>query len=503
LTIQDDEARPSFNFNNPTVSEPDSGTSVVDFAVRLSNATTQVVTVNYQTADGTATAGNDYQPASGTLTFQPGETEKKIAIGIIADDLDESGEDFYVDLSKAVNSELPAARGVVAISAHERAAIQFGAATYVAGEGDERATIILTRNGDMTLPARVDYNTVDDERSVRCDDNAGSSGVAFARCDYATTYDTLFFAPGERQKSFTIPLVDDRHDEPEETIELRLSDPVGVALGARSVVRLTITDNDAPDEANPLDAHAFFVRQHYLDFLSREPEMSGITAWTNVLDNCPDPANTNADSPSARCDRNLVSSSFFRSQEFELKGYFVYRFYRVAFNRRPQYSEFIPDMRRVTGQTADEVYAKRRAFGEAWMQRKEFADMYGAMGNAGFVDALLGRYNLTAINTTDPANPDGTAMVQLTRDDLVAALDAQPQRLTRAQTVRAIVQSREVDAMEYNGAFVAMQYYGYLRRTPEQSGYEAWLQVINRGDGYRVMVNGFMNSLEYRLRFGR
>jgi hypothetical protein len=158
-------------------------------------------------------------------------------------------------------------------------------------------------------------------------------------------------------------------------------------------------------------------------------------------------------------------------------------------------------MRRVTGQTAEEVYLRRRSFSEALVLREEFTALYGAKTNAELVDVLLERYGLTAINTNDPANFDGDALVRLTRDELVAALNTQ--RMTRAQVLRAIVQSREVDAAEYNGAFVAMQYYGYLRRAPEQSGYDAWLRVINRGDGYRVMVNGFMNSSEYRLRFGK
>jgi hypothetical protein len=70
--------------------------------------------------------------------------------------------------------------------------------------------------------------------------------------------------------------------------------------------------------------------------------------------------------------------------------------------------------------------------------------------------------------------------------------------------LRAVVQGSEVDAAEYNGAFVAAQYYGYLRRTPEEDGYQAWLRVIGRDPNkVRVMINGFMNSQEYRLRFGR
>ncbi|PYS90278.1 MAG: hypothetical protein DMF64_15470 [Acidobacteria bacterium] len=69
--------------------------------------------------------------------------------------------------------------------------------------------------------------------------------------------------------------------------------------------------------------------------------------------------------------------------------------------------------------------------------------------------------------------------------------------------MRAIVESREVDARASNGAFVGMQYYGYLRREPEESGYQNWLSYLNaHPTDARTMINGFMNSVEYRLRFG-
>ena len=73
--------------------------------------------------------------------------------------------------------------------------------------------------------------------------------------------------------------------------------------------------------------------------------------------------------------------------------------------------------------------------------------------------------------------------------------------ITRAQVLRAVADSDEVSAREFNNAFVAMQYYGYLRRKPEAAGYNAWLEVLQPGDT-RTMVKGFMNSIEYKLRFG-
>jgi hypothetical protein len=76
--------------------------------------------------------------------------------------------------------------------------------------------------------------------------------------------------------------------------------------------------------------------------------------------------------------------------------------------------------------------------------------------------------------------------------------------MTRGQIVRAIADSNEVGATEFNPAFVAMQYFGYLRRDPDSGGYNAWLQTINANPAdFRAMINGFMNSVEYRLRFGQ
>ena|GEM_PF-597223 len=381
--------------------------------------------------------------------------------------------------------------------------VQFNAASYTFAENDVRAVLTVTRTGDLSTAASVGYFTADNTAAVRCDDQATLPGVAFARCDYATTVDTLQFAPGETQKTISVPLIDDAHPEGNETVTLRLSDPAGVTLGPQSSATLTITDNDAAANSNPVFNSAFFVRQQYLDFLSREPDAPGFNAWLNVLNGCPDVNNVDPAAPSAACDRILVSQSFFGSQEFQLKGYFVYLFYKVSLGRLPTYDQIIPDMRTVTGRTGAEVFAKKAAFTDAWVERPEFVALYpNTISDAQYVQTLLARYQVTAITTPDPAAPDGATFVTLTQSDLTARLAAGT--LTRAQVLRAIVQSREVDAREFNGAFVGMQYYGYLRRTPDTPGYNAWLNYLTaHPDDFRTMVNGFMNSQEYRLRFGQ
>jgi hypothetical protein len=158
---------------------------------------------------------------------------------------------------------------------------------------------------------------------------------------------------------------------------------------------LTIQDNDAGGQANPFFSTPFFVRMQYLDFLSREPEAG--EPWSAVLNNCSDVNNNPA------CDRITVSQSFFGSPEFRLKGFFVYNFYSVAFNRRPSYEEIIPDMRGVTGATEQEVYQKRAAFPVSFTERAEFKARYDALDNTAFVNALLDRYGLQQITSPDPA----------------------------------------------------------------------------------------------------
>ncbi|MCA1643631.1 MAG: hypothetical protein LC785_17190, partial [Acidobacteria bacterium] len=186
------------------------------------------------------------------------------------------------------------------------------------------------------------------------------------------------------------------------------------------------------------------------------------------------------------CDRVSVSGKFFASVEFQIKGYFVYRFYRVAFARLPLYEEFIRDLRRVTGTTPEEVNAGKAAYTVEFRNRDDFKSRYDAKTNDQYVDALQETVGVQVSNS------------QQLKNELNAGTK------TRADVLRAIVESGEVDRKEYNGGFVAVEYFGYLRRDPEPKGYKDWLDTINANpNDIRSMVNGFVNSEEYRLRFGK
>jgi YVTN family beta-propeller protein len=372
-------------------------------------------------------------------------------------------------------------RGALAANFVAPALIQFSAPTFNANEGDGSATITVTRAGDTTGTTTVEVSTLDNPAAVRCDDTTTLPGTAFARCDYATTVETLTFAPGETAKTFGVPLIDDARTEADESVALRIGEVTGGTLGASNTnAALVIHDNDASATANPINSTHFFVRMQYLDFLSRDPEPG--EPWSAVLDNCA--------AGDTSCDRVSVSANFFRSQEFQLKGLFVFKFYKVSFGRLPTYAEMVADMRSVTGTTGDEVVQKRDAFAAAWVARPEFVARYApALSDTEFVDRLLASDQLTLTGS-------------VTRNTLIADLRAGTK--TRADVLRAVVDHPDANAREFNPAFVAMQYFGYLRRDPETQGYANWLQTINANPSdFRSMVGGFVNSPEYRLRFGQ
>ncbi|MDT4952349.1 MAG: hypothetical protein QOJ02_487 [Acidobacteriota bacterium] len=352
--------------------------------------------------------------------------------------------------------------------------VQLSQNSYAVNEGAGSASVAVTRT-DTTTAATINYATSDTAALTNC--NVTGTGIASSRCDYATSIGTLRFAAGESSKTISIPIVDDNFTEGAESFTVTLSSPVGASLGSIQAATVTITDN-ANTAGNPADQSAFFVRQHYIDFLGREPDPAGFQGWQNSLNNCKAGDTT--------CDRIEVSSGFFRSTEFQERGYFVYRFYSVSLGRKPDYAEFMPDLAKVSGFLTDaEKEANKVAFVDEFMTRTAFRNKYDALTTpTAYVDALLN----TAGLLTHPS-----------RAGWIAGL--QNNSLTRAQVLRQLAESAEAYSKFYNEAFVVMQYFGYLRRDPD-AAYLDWIKSMNQNNDYRVMINGFMNSAEYRQRFG-
>lgn len=120
-TIVDDDGTvtPLLSINDVKINEGNSGTRNVTLTVTLSSASTQTVTVNYATVDGSATAPSDYQAQTGVLSFSPGVTSQTIRVAVVGDRLREPTEVFYVDLAGATNASIQKSRGAVTIPAND------------------------------------------------------------------------------------------------------------------------------------------------------------------------------------------------------------------------------------------------------------------------------------------------------------------------------------------------------------------------------------------------
>jgi uncharacterized repeat protein (TIGR01451 family) len=396
-----------------------------------------------------------------------------------------AGFNYILTPSKAGYIFTPTQRALNNLGSNEQQAnftatpaplLQLSAASYTTGEASGHVDITINRTGDTSGAASITYATSDTAGLTNCN---VINGIASSRCDYATSVGTIRFAIGEASKVISIPVVDDNFTEGSESFTLTLSNPVGATLGAISTSTITITDN-ASTAGNPIDGVPFFVRQNYIDFLGREPDSFGNTGWQAMLNNCA--------AGDASCDRIEVSSRFFRSTEFQERGYYVYRFYSASLGRKPNYEEFIPDVAKVSGFLTDaEKEANKVAFVDEFMQRPEFRNKYDLQTTpAAYVDALLTTAGL-------PTHPSRAGWIAgLTNGSL-----------TRAQVLRQLAESGELSNKYNVEAFVVMQYFGYLRRNPDKF-YLDWIAIMNQDPAnYRNMVNGFMNSAEYRARFGQ
>jgi len=352
--------------------------------------------------------------------------------------------------------------------------VQFSSATYNVSETGPRVDITLTRSGNTTSAASVNYATNDAAGLQNCN---VFNGIASPRCDYSNTIGTATWAAGDAtSKTFSIAIVDDAYAEGNETFTIGLNGPSGATLGTQSTATATITDNDVANGTNPIDNTNFFVRQQYIDFLGREPDPPGFAGWTATINNCA-AGDTN-------CDRIHVSQLFFQSAEFQDRGYFVYRFYPVAFGRKPDYAEFVPDLASVSGfLDATQLEAAKVAFINAFMARTAFVNTYNGLSNQQYVDALLNTAAVTLAN----------------RQAMIDGLNNAT--MTRAVVLRTIVESTAVAARYRNQAYAVMEYFGYLRRQPD-GFYLQWIQVLDTSNDPRGMVTGFVTSQEYRNRFG-
>jgi uncharacterized delta-60 repeat protein len=478
--------------NNVSVTEGNIGMTPTIFTVSLSAAGSQTVTVDYATANGTATAGSDYQSTSGTLVFAPGETSKQILVNVMGDVVEEADETFVVNLTNATNSNNTSAQGMGTIQNDDTPKVQLSSTNYTVNEADSTGAVTITviRTGDATIPVTVDFKTSDTSALTPCQTNG--NGIASDRCDYATAAGTLRFAAGEVSKSIQIPIIADAYTEPDEVFNITLSNPSNATLGT-STANITITNFNATQPAiNPIDSQGFFIRQQYIDFLGRVPEAAGFQFWTERMTNCP---------PGQVCDRIDTSQRFFQSDEFQERGFYVYRLYDAVLGRLPKYAEFVPDVARLNGpQTVQEQRLGKDAYLLDFINRQEFRNLYGAYLSANGLTAVDAAGFVNALCATAKITP---ASKQALIDNLQNGVK------DPAHTLEDFILTQEmssVGTLYYDRGFITMQYFGYLRRDPDQGGFNFWVsQLIGENaphrQDYRFMVGGFLQSDEYRFRF--
>lgn len=190
-----------------------------------------------------------------------------------------------------------------------------------------------------------------------------------------------------------------------------------------------------------------------------------------------------------------VSAAYFLSIEFQETGGLVDGLYRASYGRRPLYIDFVPDSSAiaqgvVVGRSGweQQLESNKQAFVDAWVQRANFIEAYGNLSNDSYVDQLIAH--------------TGVSYTISERDALVAGLTNGT--LTRAAALRRIAENQSFARARFNEAFVMMQYFGYLRRDPDESGYQFWLRKLNEFNGnfeQAEMVRAFLISGEYRERF--
>jgi hypothetical protein len=260
-------------------------------------------------------------------------------------------------------------------------------------------------------------------------------------------------------------------------------------LGNRSDATFTAA-RDAIIVGNAIDTADYFVRQHYVDFLNREPDQSGFNFWGDQIRSC------GADSGCIERRTINVSAAYFLSIEFQQTGGLVDGLYRVSYGRRPMYAEYMPDAQTV-GQGvvvgaedwASHLAANKQAFIAAWVQRPDFRAAFDGLSNSQYVEALV--------------NHTGVEFSAAEREGLVGSL---ANGATRAEVLGRIAENERFVNAKRNETFVMMQYFGYLRRDPDASGYAFWLHKLNEFNGnfeQAEMVKAFLVSGEYRARFER
>ncbi|MBN3875043.1 Calx-beta domain-containing protein [Nostoc sp. JL23] len=236
VNIINDDSQPTISISDVSVIEGNTGaTANTNFTISLSNPNSQQVTVNFNTVDGTAQiADSDYNSASGTITFNPGETSKTLSIGVVGDNKFETDETFSVNLLGATNAAIADNLGVATIiNDDNQPTISISDVSVSEGNTGTttNANFIVTLSNASYQQVTVNYNT-----------NDGTAQVADS--DYNSAYGIITFNPGETSKTLSIGIIGDNKSETDETFSVNLLGATNAAI-ADSLGVYTIIDDDS------------------------------------------------------------------------------------------------------------------------------------------------------------------------------------------------------------------------------------------------------------------
>jgi hypothetical protein len=294
--------------------------------------------------------------------------------------------------------------------------------------------------------------------------------------------------------------------------------PSELFYGNVKVKPLRVRPGTNPPQFVTIDDTDFFVQQQYVDFLNRMPDSSGFGFWNSNINQC------NGNAACIDVARVNTSAAFYLSIEFQTTGYLVERMYKVAYgspngtsNFGPTHtipvpivrlSEFLPDTKQIgknliVGQPGWEAVleANKQAFALDFAGRTRFTTAFASSTSpAAFVNALFVNAGVTP----------SAAELSTAIGEFGGAADIS-NATARSKALRDVAENSTLSSQEFNRAFVLMQYFGYLRRDPDNgngdtdySGFDFWLSKLNQFNGSfqnAEMVKSFIVSGEYKGRF--
>ncbi|MCC6417524.1 MAG: proprotein convertase P-domain-containing protein [Gemmataceae bacterium] len=248
VLIADDEQVPAISVGDVTIQEGDAGTVNATFTVYLSAASSQSITVQYQTADDSAVssgASPDYNTLGlTTLTFAPGETAKSVTVKVNGDQLAEGNEQFFLNLSNPIGAIVARPQGVGTIVDDDDLALSIGDVTVQEGTGAGTTTLTFTAYLNAAAQRAVAVNVA--TSNVTGIPPVGGPGFATAGVDYVANAITLNFAPGVVSQTFTVTVNRDAALEPNEILFATLSNPVGARILRGQAVGTIVDDDTLP-----------------------------------------------------------------------------------------------------------------------------------------------------------------------------------------------------------------------------------------------------------------